>query len=288
MNSTLERLKALRASSIQFQEHITKLAGSAHPASYYHAQSSYSSFPLDNNPADQHDLNSRLLTDFTERNRHIIESQLKREQSANLLANVLDSVTDYDEDMLDAQISKINLTGLNNINSLVKTINITPGNIASSRDKPKRAARPESPPIAIEDIDDEFQDRVMEYIDDCYKHIIKVLKVYFILADGKNYRLPSKTEIATIKTTLEGHINIPNGQDMDITGGTPLYYLSVDESSRIKMGFGYYKKPGKTGLILQDDDTDELFVIDFKCPMFRKINNLDIAKYIQDADCELI
>ena len=278
MNPTLARLKALRESSIQFQEHISKLAGGAHPATYYQTQPGYSQMQI---PVQQ-DLNGRLLADFTERNRHIIESQLKREQSANLLSNVLDSVTDYDDAMLDAQISNINPEGFANIKSLVKTVTITPPEQSTESSKRhKKESRPESPPIAIEDIDEEFQDRVMEYIDKCYDHIIKVLKVYFILADGKHYRLPSKSEIATIKTVLEGHINIPNGPDLDIQAGTAVYYLSVDESSRIKMGFGYYKKAGKTGLILQDEDTDELFIIDFKCPMFRKINNLDIAKYIQ-------
>jgi hypothetical protein len=86
-----------------------------------------------------------------------------------------------------------------------------------------------------------------------------------------------------MKTQLEGHIHVP---DIDVVkghirAGTHIYYLSVDEHSHVKLMDGYVLKTANTGIVLIDEENNKKKQIDFKCPVFRKINNLDIAIYIK-------
>ena len=229
-----------------------------------------------------------MMSDFETRNRHIIESQLYYERSQDLLNDVLENCIDnFDEDELDARLSQVNIRNFNTVTGLVNTIpkrensndKVKTVNIQPSSSKREIEQGPE-----LTDLSEYEQELVGEFVDTAYTHLIKVLKVYFILADGKCFRLPAPSEIQDMKTQLEGHIHVP---DIDvikghIRAGTHIYYLTVDENSHVSLLDGYILKTANTGLVIIDEENNKKKHIDFKCPVFRKINNLDIALYIKN------
>lgn len=293
----IERLRQLKQATERNNALISNLK-TPQPAYTYYPSSTSQEYPYNYiNPIhiDHYqpaDLYSQMMSDFESRNRHIIESQLQYERSQDLLDDVLGSCVDnYDEDELNAQLSQLNVHNFNSVSGLVnaipkrkqqlsdqvKTVHIQP-QITSSVRKHQVEKGPE-----LTDLTEYEQELVGEFVDTAYTHLIKVLKVYFILADGKSFRLPAASDIHNIKEQLEGHIHVP---DIDvikghIRAGTHIYYLSVDEHSHVKLMDGYVLKTANTGIVLIDEENNKKKQIDFKCPVFRKINNLDIAIYIK-------
>lgn len=294
--SILERLRQLKQSTTRNNELISNLKVPQSAYTYYPSAARYEtqyqySNPIQIDQYHQPDLYSQMMSDFETRNRHIIESQLYYERSQDLLNNVLENCIDnYDEDELDARLSQVNIHNFNTVSKLVKaipkreqrttdqvkTVHIQTPTLSSAKREIEQG--PE-----LTDLTEYEQELVGEFVDTAYTHLIKVLKVYFILADGKCFRLPSPSEIQDMKTQLEGHIHVP---DIDvikghIRAGTHIYYLTVDENSHVSLLDGYILKTANTGLVIIDEENNKKKHIDFKCPVFRKINNLDIALYIK-------
>lgn len=278
-NPIIERLRQLKQKAEQNNTLITNLK-TPPPAYSYNYPSSPKSIYIDQYQTA--DLYSQMMQDFESRNKHIIESQLQYERGQTLLSDILAQVDEYDDDELDNKLSNINIHEFNSISSLKKAI---PSQIKTVHIQPVVKVKKEADPgPELSDLSDYEQQLVGEYIDTAYTHLIKVLKVYFILADGKSFRLPVTSEIAIMKELLEGHLHVG---DMDvkkghIRAGTHVYYLTVDEDSQIRLHNGYVLKTANTGLILIDEENNKKKQIDFKCPVFRKINNLDIAIYIKN------
>jgi hypothetical protein len=294
--SILERLRQLKQSTTRNNELISNLKVPLQVYTYQPQTASYESLynytnPIQIDQYQQPDLYSQMMTDFETRNRHIIESQLYYERSQDLLNDVLENCIDnYDEDELDAQLSQVNIHNFDTVTGLVnaipkreqqssdqvKTVHIQANNSSSVKHQIDQG--PE-----LTDLTEYEQELVGEFVDTAYTHLIKVLKVYFILSDGKCFRLPTTIDIQDMKTQLEGHIHVP---DIDvikghIRAGTHIYYLSIDENSHVKLLDGYILKTANTGLVIIDEENNKKKHIDFKCPVFRKINNLDIALYIK-------
>lgn len=291
----LERLRQLKQSTARNNELISNLKVPQSAYTYYPSSARYEtqyqySNPIQIDQYHQPDLYSQMMSDFEKRNRHIIESQLYYERSQDLLDNVLSSCVDnYDEDELDARLSQVNIHNFDTVSNLVKAIpkreqcsadQVKTVNIQPVKSSAKREIE-QGPELS--DLTEYEQELVGELVDTAYTHLIKVLKVYFILADGKCFRLPAASEIQGMKTQLEGHIHVP---DIDvikghIRAGTHIYYLAIDENSHVKLLDGYILKTANTGLVIIDEENNKKKHIDFKCPVFRKINNLDIALYIK-------
>lgn len=293
----IERLRQLKQATERNNALISNLK-TPQPAYTYYPSSTSHEYPYNyTNPIqiDQYqpaDLYSQMMSDFETRNKHIIESQLQYERSQDLLDDVLGSCIDnYDEDELNSQLSHLNVHNFDSVSELVKAI---PKREQHSSDQVKTVTiqPPEKSSVRkhqveqgpeLTDLSEYEQELVGEFVDTAYTHLIKVLKVYFILADGKRFRLPTTRDIQAIKTQLEGHIHVP---DIDvikghIRAGTHIYYLSVDDNSHVKLLDGYVLKTANTGIVLIDEENNKKKQIDFKCPVFRKINNLDIAIYIK-------
>lgn len=251
------------------------------------------------------DLYSKMMNDFETRNKHIIESQLYYERSQDLLNDVLSMVDNYDEDELNMQLSKLvgntvhtgsqaqydaNSININNFDSVSELVNAIPKKDSASNQIKKVYIQPQAAKTTqiehgpeLTDLTEYEQELVGEFVDTAYTHLIKVLKVYFILADGKYFRLPATSDILTMKLQLEGHTHVP---DIDvikghIRAGTHIYYLTIDENSHVKLLDGYVLKTANTGIVIIDEENNKKKHIDFKCPIFRKINNLDIAIFIK-------
>lgn len=277
-NPIIERLRQLKQKAEQNNTLITNLK-TPQPAYSYNYPSSPKPIYIDQYQTS--DLYSQMMQDFETRNKHIIESQLQYERGQTLLSDILAQVDEYDDAELDNRLSNINISEFDSISSLRKAI---PSQIKTVHIQPVEKVKKETDPgPELSDLSEYEQQLVGEYIDTAYTHLIKVLKVYFILADGKSFRLPATHEIITMKEQLEGHLHVG---DMDvkkglIRAGTHIYYLSVDENSQVKLMDGYVLKTANTGLILIDEENNKKKHIDFKCPVFRKINNLDIAIYIK-------
>jgi hypothetical protein len=282
-NPIIDRLRQLKQKAEQNNALITNLKTSQ-PAYSYSYNHPYSARPI---YIDQYntntDLYSQMMQDFETRNKHIIESQLQYERGQELLSDVLAQVDEYDETELDTRLSNINIHEFNSIASLKKAIP-QPNHVKTVHIHPvvKLKKETESGP-ELDDLSEYEQQLIGEYIDTAYTHLIKVMKVYFILADGKSFRLPATNEIITMKELLQGHLHVA---DIDvkkglIRAGTHVFYLTVDDDSQIRLHNGYVLKTANTGLILIDEENNKKKHIDFKCPVFRKINNLDIAIYIK-------
>ncbi len=292
--SIVERLRQLKQTTTRNNELISNLKVPQSAYTYYPSAARYDpqyqyANPIQIDQYHQSDLYSQMMSDFETRNRHIIESQLYYERSQDLLNDVLENCIDnYDEDELDARLSQVNIHNINtvsdlvntipkreNVNDQVKTVNIQP--VASSAKKQIEQG-PE-----LTDLSEYEQELVGELVDTAYTHLIKVLKVYFILADGKCFRLPTASEIQDMKTQLEGHMHV---SDIDVIkgrlrAGTHIYYLTIDDNSHVSLLDGYILKTANTGLAIIDEQNNKKKHIDFKCPVFRKLNNLDIALYIK-------
>jgi len=277
-NPIIERLRQLKQKAEQNNTIITNLK-TPQPAYSYNYPSSPNPIYIDQYQTA--DLYSQMMQDFETRNKHIIESQLQYERGQTLLSDILAQVDEYDDVELDNRLSNINISEFDSISSLkkaipsqIKTVHIQP----VEKEKKESEAGPE-----LSDLSEYEQQLVGEYIDTAYTHLIKVLKVYFILADGKSFRLPATNEIGAMKEQLEGHLHVADTDVKKgyIRAGTHVYYLTVDEDSQVKLMDGYVLKTANTGLILIDEENNKKKHIDFKCPVFRKINNLDIAIYIK-------
>lgn len=299
--SVIDKLRQLKEKTDKNKELISTLKmpqtySYYPPYPYTNIANPYSNIinPTQTEQVQTDDLYNKMMLDFEMRNKHIIESQLYYERSQNLLNDVLSVVDNYDELELDARLTQINPQKYNSVSGLIKSIPIQK-NINISTDIANGASHGDIKTIYItpknteeqgpelSDLTEYEQSLVTEFIEKSYAHLIKILKVYFILADGKLYKLPNITEIQIMKEQLEGHIHVP---DIDVIkgyiwSGTHIYYLTVDEDSYVKLMDGYVLKTANSGLVIIDEKNNKKKQIDFKCPVFRKINNLDIALYIK-------
>lgn len=278
-NPIIVRLRQLKQKAEQNNTLITNLKM---PPPVYSYNLPSSPRPIYIDQYQTADLYSQMMQDFETRNKHIIESQLQYDRDQTLLSDILAQVDEYDESELDNRLSNINICEFDSISSLKKVI---PSQIKTVHIQPVVKLKKETDPgPELDDLTEYEQQLVGEYIDTAYTHLIKVLKVYFILADGKSFRLPTTSEIIAMKEQLEGHLHVA---DIDvkkgvIRAGTHVYYLTVNEDSQIRLHDGYVLKTANNGLILIDEENNKKKHIDFKWPVFRKINNLDIAIYIKN------
>jgi hypothetical protein len=287
----IERLRQLKQMTSHNKDIITTLKTPSH-YTYHPTRPDYFTKPFQIEQLPTQDLYSQMMTDFERRNQHIIDSQLHYERSQELLHDILGMVNTVDEEELDRQLDRLSMHDIDSVSKLVNAINVKPTILPQNTTQVKTITITpaettqqqllESAPT-MDDLSYTEQELVSEYVEACYSHLIKVLKVYFILADGKSYRLPSIRKIQHMKELLEGHIHIP---DTDvrrgkIPPGTHVYYLSIDDNSSVQLMEGHVFKKAKKGMILIDEKNNKKKHIDFKCPVFRKINNLDIATYIK-------
>lgn len=305
MSDIINRLRALKEASIRNQQYINSIKADNGMAAGYgllnsgQTISNFSNFFNINTSSMggpyNYDLNMRLIDDFQARHQDIIDMQQQREQSKQIIGTILSELDDAE---LDNRLESINVKELqktDNVKNMIKTVFIKPVADEDSQQRRPRRQRFQQQVDSdgedivqdgpnIEDIAPEDHVHIAEYIDKCYKHIIKVLKVYFILADGKHFRLPISADIAKIKTKLEGYIHVPDDdlRKGNLKYGTYLYYLTISNESRVVMRSGYFLKTGTTGILLMNESETDRFEIDFKCPLFRKINNLDIVQVLAD------
>jgi hypothetical protein len=200
-------------------------------------------------------------------------------------------VNTVDEAELDRQLDQLSMHDIDSVSKLVNAINVKPVILPEHSYEVKTInIKPTEPDEHIlesaptmDDLSYTEQELVTDYVESCYSHLIKVLKVYFILSDGKMYRLPSIRKIQYMKELLEGHLHVPDTEVRrgKIQPGTHIYYLSIDDNSAVQLMEGHVFKKAKRGIILIDEKNNKKKHIDFKCPVFRKINNLDIATYIK-------
>jgi hypothetical protein len=244
-------------------------------------------FTYPNTTASQADFNSRVLQDFQARNQDLIDAQVEREHAHQIMTNILANMADYEDAELDKRLANLNMTELQQNKTIstgrdiIKTIHLAPvTKYPASPSNCETDGEESGPDIA--DISEQDHEKIAEYIDTCYEHIIKVLKVYFILADGKTYRLPRPAEVRDMKTRLEGHIHVPDDvfRARELLAGTRIYYLTVDEKSNVVLKAGLVYKLGQTGIIILDELEKRKLDIGYSCPVFRKINNLDIASVL--------
>lgn len=301
----ISRLRALKDASTRNQQYINTFTTvgtpgtqdqhhyeSSYAGQYYKQQpASYSNFfSYSNNPnsESQANFNSRLVQDFRARNQDLIDAQLEREHANQIMTNILANMADYEDAELDERLANLNLAELqqnksiSNSRDIIKTIHLAP--VANRPSSPSNYGTDEESGPDIADISDQDQETIADYIDTCYEHIIKVLKVYFILADGKEYRLPRPSEIRDIKTQLEGHIHVPDDvfRARALLPGTRIYYLTVDDQSRVVLKVGLVYKLAQTGIIILDEIEKRKLDIGYSKPVFRKINNLDIVKILSN------
>ena len=341
----INKLKALRELSIKNQAKINELTQKQNTFINKPIPTSSETFVVagydkSNSYIMPTNFEDALLADFRQRNKHIIDARIEREQSAVILGNVLKDVIEYDDIMLEKQLTQANISSLMQNTAIkpkdiIKQIHIDIDNKTSSGKKAKTPKQPKTinniqatpkakntsgkcrklytggskillPTICkstkltdyeksvcsiqrddidndtackpeLEDLNEYEQKHVFSYIEQCYAHIIKVLKVYFILADGKKYVLPSGNKIGKIKTMLEGYIHVVNLNTLVI--GTHIYYLTVDLNNKVKIMDGYVYEINMDGcyIIIIDETNNKKIKVRDTCPIFRKLNNYDIA-----------
>jgi hypothetical protein len=234
------------------------------------------------------DIKGRILADFQERNRHIIESREQAEEARILVNDLLPVI---DEQELDVQIAALKLPDepTQDLAGLIKKVRITSTQPNSQQIRFKSTSR--KPIVDAEKLDPEqletyepslaAQRQIMDYIDTKYEHIIKVLKVYFILANGSCFRLPTSRQIKAMKTMLDGYIHIHDDQTRYIPPGTYIYYLTINEQSAVCLRSGHVWRQTARGLFVINEEETRHWLVDPKAPIFRKINNDDLADIIR-------